>query len=120
MAVIKSGSGTDQLDITAGKTAKVTLYNADGTIYTPTITVSTSTLAQEGSAASISNIFLTLQYELHSVIPLLTEILMEMRIHNALIVEIAQGGGTNQFMDIDKEYRNDPYFNTLAQNRSRN
>lgn len=108
MAVIKSGSSTDQLDITAGKAAKVALYNADGTVASLSFNANVSTLAQE-----TGNLAVLRDDDINSIIPLLTAIRMELRIMNKLILEISAGNDIRD-IDLDREYRQDPYYSNLS------
>lgn len=90
-----------QIDATSRAT-RVTLYNPDGTVL--------STLTQEPG-----NIARLLDNELNQTAPLLTLILRELRIQNHLLIELANGSSR---IDLDAEYRNDPYFTEWSASRT--
>jgi hypothetical protein len=116
MAIIKSDNSTDQLRVDpVSKAAHVTLYNPDGTVAS-LVTLSLSAvqlavLAQESGG----NLQKLAQDGEHEGDPLLRAILMELRIMNSLNIQIALGQGLGP-PDLDKEYRKDSYYSSIAAN----
>ena len=114
MAVIKSGQSSDQWTIDAqSKAGRVTLYNADGTVASLVNLTIPSTVAATLAQESGGNLARQSDDNLNQIIPLLTEIRMELRIMNALMTEIAVGNIVSP-PDLDREYRRDPYFSDLS------